>query len=370
MAPIERKLIEKEIINEERIREIRKWIETQTHYQTADAKEKAAIFARKIHSLIDESLPDMPKEVKNSLRIELIKKNLSGRSLIISVNDVFQACIKNNLIQERKKEIAFWLKDALQTGSGEEEHEIEHFLNKVINGEKDSEETGNLGLEAYNNSFHPETYEESNIHTTDRPIQRKRLKGKFFLINVAAAFSIGVVAVLGFGLPDFFEKDTKTEVEQVAKAAEMDEKMPNDLPSYLQYTDINEDKLRKFLKKRNSLLADDPYFSAIVEAAGEFNVHPLLLFAITGQEQGFVPRDHEKAKKIANNPFNVYHSWKEFNTNIQESSEIAARTVVNLSKGRSEDADPFQWINRKYAEDPKWWKGVKQIFEKLKEEVE
>jgi len=116
-------------------------------------------------------------------------------------------------------------------------------------------------------------------------------------------------------------------------------------------------------------LADEPYFTTIISVADEYNLHPFLLFAITGQEQGFVPRTHKKAEKIANNPFNVFHSWEEYNTTISESSIIAAKTIINLSQERPEDTHPLQWVNRKYAEDPNWWKGVAAIFERMEKEV-
>ncbi len=45
-----------------------------------------------------------------------------------------------------------------------------------------------------------------------------------------------------------------------------------------------------------------------------------------------MPKNNKSAKKIANNPFNVFHSWEEYNSNIRDSSRIAARTVFNLLK--------------------------------------
>jgi putative ABC transport system permease protein len=139
------------------------------------------------------------------------------------------------------------------------------------------------------------------------------------------------------------------------------------LPDYFNYKDIDEDKLLEFLNARNSILAQEPYFSAIIRSSKEFNLNPHILFAITGQEQSFVPKNHEDAQKIANNPFNVFHSWKEYNTDIYDSSRIAARTVINLAKDKPTDVDIFDWINTKYASDKSWGNGVKEIFEDLGE---
>lgn len=139
----------------------------------------------------------------------------------------------------------------------------------------------------------------------------------------------------------------------------------NHLQDHLQYKSVQEDALKGYLKTRHSLLAEEPYFHAILDAAKEFNVNPLLLFAITGQEQGFVPQSHANALQIANNPFNLYGSWEVYNTTIQEAARIAARTVINLGKNCPSDADQIAWINRSYAADPNWHLGVSYFLDEL-----
>lgn len=146
-------------------------------------------------------------------------------------------------------------------------------------------------------------------------------------------------------------------------------KKDNGLPKDLRYTEIDEELLRNWLNKKNSILAEEPYLSSILYAAKEYDINPLFLIAITGQEQGFVPKSNENALKIANNPFNVYGSWIEYNSNINDSSRVAAQTIINLSKGRPDEVHAIQWINEKYAEDKNWWVGVEKIFNQLKREV-
>ncbi len=137
------------------------------------------------------------------------------------------------------------------------------------------------------------------------------------------------------------------------------------MPEALKYTDVDEPALLDYLNSRDSLLAEEPYFGTIMATAREYDLHPHLLFAITGQEQGFVPRTSKQARKIANNPFNVGHSWMEYNTDIVNSAGIAARLLVKLGDSRPEDQDPFEWFNLTYAEDPLWSVGVRKIFDKL-----
>ncbi|WP_291637927.1 hypothetical protein [Clostridium sp.] len=141
------------------------------------------------------------------------------------------------------------------------------------------------------------------------------------------------------------------------------------LANYLLYKNVNISSLKGYLKSKNSLLVEEPYFSTILSVCEDFNLNPLIMFAITGQEQSFVPKSNENAYKIANNPFNVFNSWKKYNTSIEDSTSIAARTVVNLSKNRPANIDALTWINRKYSEDGNWSKAVRSIFKQLESNV-
>lgn len=136
-----------------------------------------------------------------------------------------------------------------------------------------------------------------------------------------------------------------------------------------EYKEFNYEKLKKFLREKNSLLAEDIYFNQIILASKEKNLNPLILFAIASHEQGYVKKDHPDANKIINNPFNVFYSWKKYNTNLKDSSTIAATTVYNLSLDRPKNVKYFKWINRKYAQDENWHKGVSWIFNKMQEIV-
>jgi len=139
------------------------------------------------------------------------------------------------------------------------------------------------------------------------------------------------------------------------------------LDETFKYKEINEEALQVWLNRRHSLLAEEENFQTIMKVAKLYGVNPLLLFAITGQEQNFVPENHPLAEKILNNPFNVYGSWEKFNTDLDEATRIAARTILTGSEGRPEKADPVSWLNIEggYAEDTQWHVGVSLILEQL-----
>jgi hypothetical protein len=137
----------------------------------------------------------------------------------------------------------------------------------------------------------------------------------------------------------------------------------------LKYEEVDAPKLKKWLERKNSMLAEEPYFTAILSTAKQYNIHPLLLFAIVGQEQAFVLKNAAAAKKIANNPFNVFGSWEKYNTDIFDSSRLAADTIIRSSRNRPAYMSTIRWMNRKYAEDPNWWSGVTKLFEQMKKDL-
>lgn len=136
------------------------------------------------------------------------------------------------------------------------------------------------------------------------------------------------------------------------------------------YEEVDREKLKKWLDSKNSLLSEEPYFTAILATSKQYDIHPLLMFAIVGQEQGFVPKNGASAKKIANNPFNVYGSWEKYNTDIYDSSRLAANTIIKSSRNRPAYINTIRWINRRYAEDPNWWNGVSKLFDQMKKDME
>lgn len=337
-------LLQKVVLNEKRITEIRERI--QVRYHAASSEQKSRILAKAIHRLIDGSLPNFSIETKKSIRTELIKHKLTKNSLSISANDIMKYSIELATREEIEKEMSPWITENLETDPQLAIRYLEELyqdLSPVHSNTIDSVKS------------HKEV--PMNNHTA----KHKRWKQTLFFLGAAAVLLLLFIA----RTVETQHKDVAIEKPVEHAAVKSTELASNDLPPHMQYKPVNDEKLRSWLNGRNSLLADEPYFSTILQVAVEFNINPLLLFAITGQEQGFVARDHEKAQEIANNPFNVYHSWEDFNTDILESSQIAARTIVNLSKERPEDVDPIQWINRKYAEDENWWKGVSAIYSQL-----
>ena len=282
----------------------------------------AEIVADAIIKIIEKQLPPFSEQSKKKITNQLIEEIVIPQKRPVSLYDIQQIC-KVNISDTEELEIY-------------KQWQVERFT-------APNQLTANPSPEHHN-------------------ITRRNI--------ISLLYAIGCIFIVGAAL--FFSRTTEaeppltTEIQPLIIKEEATVNLPdNELPVYYQYSEIKADEIKAYLNTRNSILAEEPFFTTIYETAKQYNIHPLLMFAITGQEQGFVPRDHPNVDKIANNPFNVYHSWEDYNTSIEDSSAIAARTIVNLSKDRPEDIDAIVWINRKYAEDPNWSKGVQSLFETL-----
>lgn len=150
------------------------------------------------------------------------------------------------------------------------------------------------------------------------------------------------------------------------------------VPSDISYRPMAGTALLAWLEKRNSALADALILKDIDSAGQSANVSPYLLIAITGQEQGFVPRTNRYADQIVRNPWNVFGCWcsgKGATLTTKESAGIAARTVAKLSQDAPSGMSPIEWMvspaNPKgvYAEDRGWWLGVSRYYRVLLDEM-
>lgn len=139
----------------------------------------------------------------------------------------------------------------------------------------------------------------------------------------------------------------------------------------LRYQAVNLSGLYSFLHNGGSAFtyAD---VQIIANAAKSDDINPLLLVAITGQEESFVPTSWQDWPKIINNPFNVNVSWQDYNTNLTDAAQIAANTVAaKLQTPPPPGMDPIAWMNSPanpdgiYAQDPNWPNGVRAIFTEL-----
>ncbi|ADI00246.1 hypothetical protein [Salisediminibacterium selenitireducens] len=311
-------------LNEARIREIREII--QQERPGSSSPERARAFASRIHEEIDVRLDLLGESEKNKLKKQLIRHAVKKQSFVIS-HDEFRALSKELV----------------------DPAEVETLLSP------------------------PGTVQEE-----ENPGHASQGFSKSLYLMAGGAASLIMVALLAAGYDGEDPNATAGEGHLQVPAtqslsveeAEPIERVDNELPADMQYQDVPTEELRLWLDERQSKLASEERLSTIIQTAGDFNIHPYVIVAIAGQEQSFVPRDHPYADEIINNPYNVFHSWRDYNTDLQDATEIVSRTITTLSADRPEGMDVFEWMNRKYAEHDEWWIGVRQIYDQLHNEMD
>ena len=385
------------VLTKEEIERIKLYIKRK--YPNNSPKESAAILSRAIYGIIDNNLEGVNGEEKQNIKKNIIQSTILKDKVNILKWDVFNAYITELEGKPHiKTSLIEWInKNQKNTVSDEifEEYMVD------IHNTSDIEKLAYLDIKSLPkdkvgeyNAVSSYKFNLKNIilkYRKEAALKLKCTSKKIDILletlssNISSrkiAFSILTLLILSlYSLSNFItssnmladKNKNKTEQSNVSSIDKSDLYVKDVmsyhpyLPDYFNYKSIDRDKLLGFLNTRNSMLAEEPYFSAIIRASKEFNLNPYILFAITGQEQSFVPKSHDNAEKIANNPFNVFHSWQEYNTNIYDSSRIAARTVINLAKDKPTNIDIFDWINSRYAGDKNWGRGVKEIFKKLGE---
>jgi hypothetical protein len=337
-------------------------------YPHYSERKSALLFASTVYKIVDKNIihfdPNTQAEIKKNLLKEVVKKEVFD----INAYDIFTACIALNLSDENFIDnLTAWMN-----------HNQPICFSKSQVSQL-TLELKNPNMSASPTLLHEETpvISETKAHflstllsTLTRyqrivPVAVATMLGLFVLYSVLYHESIRHEESISSHLVSI--PDTKNDRLETDVHLKVKEESNNTLHRDLQYKEINTEALNMWLSEKNSMLAEEPYFNSIILAAKEHNINPLLMFAITGQEQSFVPRSNAKASSIANNPFNVYGSWIKYNTDIADTSRIAARTIVNLGKDCPESENPVKWINKKYAEDPNWHLGVSQILSELEE---
>lgn len=357
------------------IRNIRRYV--QQKYADLPYERHTEIIDDAMRRIVLKQIPEFPIEVKHALTGKLLQEIVLGQQRAVGSDHIFAACLTLDLSDPALAEpLHTWTERRLQSSIA-----VRRFRELVHEALTSADASDNMDSETIWNTFRSRIRSEAPIGQAaeEEPIGRLADIVPLPVMRSLRLRPIGyallsLLLVLGTLLYAWTIYRSASSVPPSTAAidppaAPLPVEPEDGLPLELRYQDVNLLKLADYLKAKNSLLAEHSYMETIISVAKKYDIHPLLLFAITGQEQGFIPRDHKQAKKIVNNPFNVYNSWRKYNTTLEESASIAARTVNRLSKARPADMDPFTWINREYAEDPNWWKGVSSLFTTMKRQV-
>lgn len=376
MESVIKKLENKKVIDKHDILTIKAYIEKK--YTSYSSVQKSAVLTKAVHQILDNSIRGLDENTSQSIKCEVLKNTLLGNSDAISLEDIFNASVnQKNKSEDFTEKLTSWVNLHVEDRVSKED--IEKFSNNdnaEYNTEHNNEPaikfTEDMGKSTDTYNYNLEG-SKSFYGVLTNYIGLRKMACLLFLFM----FSVLAVQKININYSNVFQKKMEAEKinsAEIIKEVDMDIKAydkkmnlwrTSNLPKDFLYKDINKTALQSFLVKRNSILSEEPYFSTIISVSKEYNLNPLVLFAICGQEQGFVPKQDSDSKKIANNPFNVYVSWQKYNTSIEDASRIACVTIINLCKDRPDSEQAFKWINRQYSEDKNWYKGVSEIYKKL-----
>lgn len=344
------------------VKVIRRYVRTK--YAAMSEAQRSEIVATAVLQTIRRRLPELPEPIKGQIAEQLIHRCLVGEQRPILPDDVLNVCMT---LDWPNSDQEFLILDPLLQWMNERapgRWSLQTLTNRLLGEQTRSAASLPTAEAAVCELPHSPVDPGTNA---DAGKLRTPPMSRLAWSAAALSLAVGIAAGLWMNEPQSAQLPEAAPLSAAAAVTEPLYVSSPDMgmPSYLRYHDIDVDAVKAYLTSRDSMLADEPYFSAIVDSAKAHDVHPLLLFAISGQEQGFVPKTNKNASKIANNPFNVFHSWERFNTDIAQASDIAARTVSRQGAKRPEGFEPFAWLNETYAEDPNWSVGVRLIFEKL-----
>jgi hypothetical protein len=338
---------------------IRRYVHTK--YAPLLGERRAEIVADAIRRTLQQRLPDVPIEMKNRITDKLISRCLVGEQRDVHPEDVLELCAELEIDEaERVDQLVTPILDwanARAPGKWSPEQLASRLERKELHSLTQAAElTGSLEVPVKG------LWWSRMLLQSQQLLRGLKIPNPGWVLLFAVIISaIGSTLLLDRAAAPHIEMTNPSPVVETLPEVVRDIGMPE----LLRFTEFDVTALKLYLRGRDALLAEEPYFSAIVESGRKYDIHPLLLFAITGQEQGFVPKSSKNAEEIANNPFNVFHSWEDYNTDIQNSADIAAKLIVKLANSRPEGHEPFTWFNKTYAEDPLWSDGVRKIFNKL-----
>jgi uncharacterized CHY-type Zn-finger protein len=413
-----------DVISNENVYSLKRYIVKK--YPDCGYKRQTEIFADSVHRILNRNLKPFKEAERDNIKAKVLINAVNKKEFSINAYEIFRQCmIVNNGEKEYCRNMEDWLNS--QKNINVDSFTFNTFIEKVWQEQGNNvDETINNAASAIDSDIKNADMADDSLHSSLNAVNKLgsekfinassdgevltdgvqegvykkeislvqifvygcslfTLKVKYFIKNVIKSFLLEgkyrrriaiysfaafILVFLGtYGIKLIYESHQKTVPADNEVISNGDMGIIDGLSDEFKYTVIDKESLRRWLSSKNSILSDDRYLNPIIEASKEYNVNSLLLIAIAGQEQAFVPRDVKNAEKIANNPFNVFGSWQAYNTNISDSARIAAETIVYSSNGRPVNEDELRWINKRYAQDPNWWLGVTKIFYQIKKDI-
>ena len=388
-----------EYVNADNVEALRKYIRVKN--PNSSGEELSAVFADALHKIIDIRIYQFEEKHRKRIKDDVLSKAVKKKEFSINAAEVFNSCLSIKLHEDNYIDsFTLWINQNQPIPVSAEK--VDKLVSSV---ELLEEEYIENNLDDIVNEFETRWAEDETLAVLDMEITdaaKPQEHGELFeyvkpSMKLALPVALPLIIITAFVFTDLFSdnriyalqcqdqgKYGNVIEDQVDRYLSLESKVMKKLDGYkgkkalilldglqeeFKYQEVDASKLKKWLVKKNSMLAEEPYFTAILATSKQYDIHPLLMFAIVGQEQAFVPKNGAAARKIANNPFNVYGSWEKYNTDIYDSSRLAADVIIKPSRNRPAYMNTIRWINRRYSEDPNWWNGVSKLFAQMGKDI-
>lgn len=344
------------IINDLLIKKMK--YEVQILFHESSKKTQASFLAKKINTQLDTALIGLRDEDKVNIRQTLIKNSFlmvpEPTSENINYHHVFTTLTDyDQTTEETYLRLNHWLN--LNTELSVDTQIIETYIKTH---KLDQDDTLSKRLHTKHTFVAPPVFKEKKV-----PLYVK-FKWVIPLVIIFGVLSFDYLSNIEKPVltdnPTFNDPTHSENLININKA-----KKPVVL-SY-NYEPLDYVMVYDYLKhKKESMLTTENFLSTIDNLAKDYDTDPLLLISIIGHEQNFVPESHDDAALMINNPYNVFGSWLAYNTTFKDSTTICLNTIETSKSTQPEDIDLIEHLNIVYAEDPEWHKGVKAIYNTLK----
>ena len=339
-------------------------------YAHLSSTERAEILAMALHSHLDKHLSgvhnvntnhDQGHDTVSELKHQILSDTLAKHIYTITRHDIFQSIYQLDLPEEMRVSLAeSWLSESVKIMVPRWALERYFYGEAMVTPEP-------INI-PYDTEYHRS---KLDFHTWYHRINR--WMGK---LTTGVAMILIFISIVSFVSYFRHQDDAPSQFSKGLYQTDPRWQIPfDDLGeisiSALQTDNFSYQRFDYFRVKnyilfhRKGLIGEAEHYNLIIQMAKLNNIDPLLLFAIIGHEQAFVPLDAAYRDKIIHNPYNVYHSWLDYNTNLVDATQIAINTIKIRLKTKPSNTSSFEWLNLTYAEDPNWHLGVKAMYNQL-----
>lgn len=358
-------------------------------YIKASQKERAEILSNTVHQVIDKHLDGIDREHKAALKYNILSSTLAQNNYDISKYDIFRSIFELDLSPSDQITLASdWIDKS--TDLNLDASDILEFV-IAYSEANDQQYIPERLSDTYRELPQKPYFKNSKRHPIWDFIAQHLLHTEF----VITLFIVSIIAIT-LGSAIVLSKPEPKEIKHSIQIVRTVNSRSNPFSSqhlflmktvsvknlvdtsevFIEYEKPKGDQtpysfkpfdfmtLKSYLLNvRHSYIGESPYLNEVIHISKLNDIDPLLLISIIGQEQNFIPNDNVNKTQIVNNPYNVFYSWKAYNTTLSDSTQIAINTIKNsFDKKDREDMDNIEWLNQTYAEDLNWHKGVKEIY--------